>query len=305
MKIPIRFDLIDLRLFQNVAEAASITHGASRSNMALASASERIRAMEVALGTPLLERRRRRVDLTPAGTALLHHARLITLQLERMRGELTDYAAGLRGRVRLFSNTAAMTEFLPEALVAFLRAHPAVDIDLEERPSGEIVRAVANSRADLGIVADAVEPAAELETFPFAVDRLVLVTPRRHTLARRRKIAFRDTFDDDFVGSSGALQRHLDDQAVRCGHRLRLRIRLAGFDAICRMVEMSVGIAIMPETAARRGQAAMAVKIVPLTDPWALRHLTLCVRSIEMLSPQARHLVDHLRNSAAPRPKPS
>src|SRR5438270_10961473 len=85
-KMSLRFDLTDLRLFLHVAEAASITHGASRSNMALASASERIRAMEDALGAPLLERKRRGVQLTPAGAALARHARIVTQQLEHMRG---------------------------------------------------------------------------------------------------------------------------------------------------------------------------------------------------------------------------
>ena len=66
-----RFDLIDLRLFVHVAEAGSITHGAVRANMTLASASERIRAMEDALSAPLLERNRRGIQLTSAGTVLL------------------------------------------------------------------------------------------------------------------------------------------------------------------------------------------------------------------------------------------
>jgi DNA-binding transcriptional LysR family regulator len=69
-----RFDLTDLRLFLHVADASNITRGAVRSNMTLASASERIRDMEIDLGTSLLVRRRRGVELTPAGTALLHHA---------------------------------------------------------------------------------------------------------------------------------------------------------------------------------------------------------------------------------------
>src|ERR1700722_17446237 len=100
-KMSMRFDLTDLRLFVHVAEAASITHGASRTNMALASASERIRAMEDALGVKLLERLRRGVRPTPAGAALLHHARVVIEQLERMRGELTEYGKGLRGHVRV------------------------------------------------------------------------------------------------------------------------------------------------------------------------------------------------------------
>ena len=114
-----RFDLIDLRLVLNVAEAASITHGAERSGMALASASERIRAMEDALGVPLFDRKRRGVSPTAAGAALVEHARLVTQQLERMRGELNQFAKGLRGRIRLMSNTAATLEFLPPLLGRF------------------------------------------------------------------------------------------------------------------------------------------------------------------------------------------
>ena len=93
----IRFDLTDLRLFVHVAEAGSITHGAARANMTLASASERIRAMEDALSAPLLERKRRGVQLTSAGRVLLHHAWVVTQQLEQMRGELANFGKGLRG----------------------------------------------------------------------------------------------------------------------------------------------------------------------------------------------------------------
>src|SRR6266446_9444039 len=105
----LRFDLVDLRLFLCVAEASSITHGAARANMALASASERIRAMEDALGAPLLERQRRGVRLTPAGSALVHHARLVTRQLEQMRGELNDSTRGSSGcrRISDSAGTAA------------------------------------------------------------------------------------------------------------------------------------------------------------------------------------------------------
>ena len=222
----VRFDLIDLQLFLHVAEASSITHGAARSNMALASASERIRAMEDALGVPLLERQRRGVCLSPAGLALVHHARVVTQQLEQMRGELNNYAKGLRGRVRLLSNTVAISEFLPAALAAFLSAHPNIDVELDDRPSQEIVRAIAEGRADIGIVTDTGDSIGELETFPLGDIRLVVVAPRRHVLSRRRKIAFREVLDYEFVGLSAgsALQHYLSEQAARGGRRLKLRV---------------------------------------------------------------------------------
>jgi DNA-binding transcriptional LysR family regulator len=296
-----RFDLVDLRLVLNVAEAASITHGAARSGLALASASERIRDMEQSLGAPLFERQRRGVSPTPAGATLLHHARLVTQQLELMRGELSAFAKGLRGQVRVLSNTAATLEFLPTALGPFLAAHPHVDVAIEERPSPEIVRGIARGQAEIGIVADAVDAAAELETFPFAEDQLVLVTPARHPLAKRRRIAFTDALPFDFVGLpvGSALQQHLEGHAARSGQRLKLRVRLPGFDAICRVVAGGIGVAIVSRTAAQRCRSSMAIRIVPLADSWALRRLRICVKHARTLPTHAQWLLSHLRSQAS------
>jgi len=290
-----RFDLIDLRLFVHVAEAGSITHGAVRANMTLASASERIRAMEDALSAPLLERKRRGVQLTSAGRVLLHHAWVVTQQLEQMRGDLANFGKGLRGHVRLLSNIGSM-EFLPAPLAAFLSAHPNTDVDLEHHGSGEIVRAIAAGRGDIGIVGETVDPAAELENFAFAEIRLVLVTPLRHPLSRRRKIAFREALDREFVGfaAGSPMQDLLNYHAFRAGRRLKLRIRLNGSELMCQMVEKGVGVAILPETAARRCQQSMAIQVIPLTDTWALRQLTICVRSFRSLPVHAQRLVEFL-----------
>jgi DNA-binding transcriptional LysR family regulator len=292
-----RFDLVDLRLVLNVAEAASITHGAARSGLALASASERIRDMEQSLGAPLFERQRRGVSPTPAGAALLHHARLVTQQLELMRGELSAFAKGLRGQVRVLSNTAATLEFLPPALGPFLAAHPHVDVAIEERSSPDIVRGIARGQAEIGIVADVVDAAAELETFPFAEDQLVLVTPPRHPLARKRRIAFTDVLPFDFVGlpAGSALQQHIEAHAARSGHQLNFRVRLPGFDAICRVVASGIGVAVVSRTAAQRCRRSMPIGVVTLADPWALRHLRICVKSLRGLPVHARSLVEHLR----------
>jgi DNA-binding transcriptional LysR family regulator len=289
-----RFDLTDLRLFVHVADASNITNGALRANMTLASASERIRSMELDLGTPLLVRKRRGVELTAAGTALLHHARLVTQQLEHMRGDLNDYAKGLRAHVHVRSNTMGISEILPARLARFLSAHPNIDVDVEEGRSPDIVRAVAAGRVEIGIVAEGLEAAAELETLPIGDYRFAVVVPLRHELARRRQISFREVLDYDLVGlrADSAWQNFLNEQATRAGKRLRLRARLDGFDAICRMVENQIGIAVVPEPMARRW--AQKLKVIPLDEAWALRHLTLCVRNLASLSPHAQRLVKYL-----------
>jgi DNA-binding transcriptional LysR family regulator len=290
-----RFDLTDLRLFLHVVEAGSITRGAERMNLSIAAASTRIHGMEATLGTPLLHRERQGIRPTEAGRALLHHARVLLQQAERMRGDLAEYADGLRGQVRLMSNTNALTEFLPEPLSAFLAAHPQVNIDLEEKLSDEIVAAVADGTADVGIVAGTVEVAG-LEVLPFRVDRFVLVVAPEHSLSRAKQIAFADTLDCDFVGldRASALQRFLSEKAEKIGRRLKLRVQLRSFDAVSRLVECNVGIGVVPATTAERHARSMSLHTIELIDEWAVRKLTICVRRISDLPVYARELVRHL-----------
>ncbi len=136
-----------------------------------------------------------------------------------MRGELSEYAQGFRGRARLLANTTATSELLPATLAAFLSQHPQIDIDLEGRSSCEIVRAVAGNVAEIVIVGDEVNPARELQTFPFAEDRLVLIAPRDHVVSHQRAIAFRDALAYDHVGlaAGNALQDQMEDHADRVG----------------------------------------------------------------------------------------
>jgi len=295
-----RFDLTDLRLFLHVVEAGSITHGAERMNLAIAAASTRIRHMEVSLGTPLLSRERQGVRPTEAGRTLLHHARMLLQQADRMRGDLAEYADGLRDQVRLMSNTNALTEFLPEPLSAFLASHPQINIDLEERLSDEIVAAVADGTADVGIVAGTVEVAG-LEVLPFRVDRFVLVVATNHPLSAVEQIAFAKVLDFDFVGldRASALQRFLSEKAERIGRRLRLRVQLRGFDAVCRLVECNVGIGVVPATTAERHAKTMSIHRIELIDEWAVRKLTICVRRQADLPAYARELVRHLAEPAS------
>jgi len=292
----VHFDLVDLSLFRHVVEAGSITRGALKANLALGAASTRIRHMEESLGAPLLTRGRQGVSPTQAGRALLTHARAILQQTERLREDLGAFAGASAGQIRVLSNTNALAEFLPEALSAFLAAHPQVSVELEERLSDEIVGQIAEGVADIGIVAGTVDTGA-LTTFPFRKDRFVLAVARGHALAKRSEIAFADVLEQNFVGldRSSAIQRFLSDKAARIGKPLRLRIQLRSFDAVCRMVESNVGIGIVPETTARRAAKTMAIATVALKDAWALRELTICVRDLKELPNYARQLVDYLR----------
>lgn len=288
-----QFDLTDLRLFVLSAEECNLTRAARRQHLSLAAASARIKALEVQTGLPLFYREARGVRMTPPGEAFLHHARGVLRQTEQLRCDLLEYGGGLRGHVRVFANTTAVTDFLPEILPGFLSANPNVNVDLQEKPNPEIARGVLDGRADIGIVAGQIDTLS-LQAIHFSTDRLVLVTSRRHRFARRRRIAFADTLDEDAVGmhQGSTLQTFLAQVTDKLGKPLKLRVQLSSFDAMCRMIGSGVGVGIVPESAARRNQHSMNLALIELVDAWSVRERYVLVRERETLPAYAQSLVD-------------
>ncbi|WP_186177499.1 LysR family transcriptional regulator [Burkholderia gladioli] len=290
-----RFDLTDLRLFLNVCQAGSITGGAERTHITLQSASERIRGMEDTLGVPLLHRTKSGTQPTDAGRSLEHHARTVLQQIDQMHGELQQYGDGLRGRIRLLCNTASLSEYLPDALAAYLPRHPRMSVSVEERSSEEIVHAIRSRTAEVGIVADSVGLEG-LEQKPFREDWLLVVAAAGDPLARRGSVSFDEIVDAEFIGltEGSALHVHLADQARALGKRITYRAQLRSFDAICRVIESGVGIGVVSRHAAQRAMASMKLATIELTDAWAHRRLVLCARDFEALPKYTREFVDFL-----------
>jgi len=294
------FDLIDIRLFVNIAEKASLTQGAERSNMSPPAASIRIKNIEERLGTKLLHRTSHGVSPTPAGQAFIHHGRLVLQQLEHLRRDLLAWAEEGKGRVRIFANPGAVNEVMPSVLSAYLTTHSDINVELRERTTSEIVRAVTDGTADIGIVEGKV-PGHELQTLPYCSERLVLATSRAHELARSRQISFEDTLGYDYVAllDGNPIQGLLNQAAMAAQRPLKTRAQVGTFESLCRMVETGVGIGILPEGSARRHAKTIAIHLVDLTDDWATRQLHACVRNLETLPPSVRDLVNLLMADGA------
>jgi DNA-binding transcriptional LysR family regulator len=289
------FDLVDIALFINIAETKSLTHGAERSFLSVPAASTRIKNIEDRLGLKLLYRNRLGVDLTPAGETFLFHGRLVLQQIEHLRGDLQEYSQGVKGHLRLFASTASITEFLPPVVRDYLTRHPDVNVDLRERLSQDIVRAITEGSTDIGIVADVVSTGT-LQVFPYRNYRHVLATSLTHPLAGEERVSFEKVLEYDFIGpgEGTVMQAFLKEAAHRCHKTLRTRIQVANFEALCRMIDGNVGVGVLPEPSARRYARSMRIKIVELTDDWAIRKLLICVRDIKALPVFAVDLIHML-----------
>ncbi|MGE8502386.1 MAG: LysR family transcriptional regulator [Pseudomonas sp.] len=289
------FDLADLRLFIHIAESPSLTQGARKAFLSPAAASARIKTLESQLGSRLLYRDSRGVELTPAGQRLLQHARLIMRQVDYLKSEFTEYGTDAAGHIRIFANTTAVTEFLPEVLAGFLAERPGVTVDLQERLSRDIVRGVLDGAADLGIIAGPVQ-APGLQVLHFSTDRLVLAVPLGHALAHHKSVSFADTLAYQHIGlhEGSTLLSFLREQVEPLGGSLALRIQVSSFEAICRMVEAGVGIGIIPESSALRHSRTMQLATLQLDEAWAVRERSMLVRELDALPGSVRALIDRL-----------
>ncbi|SFP93502.1 DNA-binding transcriptional regulator, LysR family [Variovorax sp. PDC80] len=290
-----RLDLVSLSLFNLVVRTGSISKGAELAHLAVGAASKRISDLEAAVGTPLLERHSRGVTLTVAGDALHRHAQRILDDVDQLAADLSDYASGVLGVVRLWVNTSAVTQFLPRGLSGFVAANPGIRIELEERNSSEIVLAVLDGRADAGIFAEGT-PSLGLHLVNYRIDRLVMVVPRGHPLARRRSVRLEEATEYDFVSlpAETSLAQRLQAAAEALGRRLRLRIQVRSFDAVCQMVAAGMGVAVLPHAAIQPHLRSMGLREIALDDAWAERRLLIGLRDAGVVPRHVRTLIDHL-----------
>jgi DNA-binding transcriptional LysR family regulator len=294
------FDPLTLRLFVAVCEEGSIARAAEREALVASAVSKRIAAVEQAVGAALLVRGRRGIQPTAAGEALLRQSRDLLGAMDRLQAELSAFATGVQGSVRVVASVSALAERLPEDLAAFLVQHQNVRVSVDERLSAEIARAVQEGSADLGVLWDQAD-LGELAWVPYHHDQLCALVPAHHPLAALPAVPYARTLDHPTIGMAphGLVARLLRREAALLGRETVSRIQVSSIDAACRIVAAGLGLAILPlETTAPLAQAA-GLRAVPLTDAWARRRFVVCYRSEVLLTAAARQLRDALVQASA------
>jgi len=294
------FDPVTLRMFIAVCEERNIARAAEREAIVASAISKRIAAIEGEVGVHLLKRGRRGIEPTAAGEVLLRQARDVLATMQRMHAELSEFASGVNGSVRVFASLSVLSEFLPDDVSGFLASNHSVRVSLEERVSTEIVRGVREGAVDFGVCWDAGELGG-LATLRYRQDHLCAAMLPTHPLARRKRLAFAETlpFEQIEILSGSMVQATLRRAAALANQVIRHRIQVSTFDAACRNVAAGLGIAVVPREAAGTFSRALDLRLTPLTDPWAIRRFVVCMRSRETLTATARLLVEYLHQRAS------
>ncbi len=286
-------DLTSIALFLRAVKLHSLSRAAAESHMSVSAASRRLSLLEHHFQVSLLDRSPNGVVPTAAGEALAQHAAQVLKAVDVMQTDLSDYAHGAIGRVRLQANTSAMSQDLPSHLADWARLHPKIKLEIREVRSRAIIQAVREGLCDVGVVT-ALAPSDDLRFETYCTDRLCLIVPQHHPL-RARHVQFADLIGYDFVGldNSSAISQTLGDAAAAAGAPLRLRVQVQSFEAVCRLIAAGQGIGVLPAGAVKAFHKDAALRFIDLDDDWADRQMYVCVRSGQIPAPSAR-LVDHL-----------
>ena len=296
-----RLDFTTLRIFVAVADTRNITRAAELVHIASSAVSKRLSDLEHSLGTTLLYRLPRGVELTPAGEALRHHAQAILNSAERLAADLGDYSSGVKGHVRIAANASSVAEFLPQDLTSYVAEYPEVNIDLQELNTGPVLKAVAEGWCDIGLFAGSRSEYKELHVVPYRADQFVIVVPKDHAFAGRSSMPFVDTLSEYYVGLEAmtAWDSILSKAASDAKGEMKYRFRLKNILSVLRMVSAGLGISVAPLTMVRACSNQLELEVVAISDQWAQRQLSIAVRSIENLTPPARAMFDHLQQRAS------
>ncbi|VCU68333.1 HTH-type transcriptional regulator GltC [Pigmentiphaga humi] len=290
-----KLDLTSLRLFVAVCQERNIARAAEREAIAPSAVSRRIAEIEHVIGQPVIHRESRGISVTPIGEAVLRHAQEVLAGIERLEAELSRYASGAKGTLRIVGHMSSIVQFLPEDLAAFKRVYPDVDIQIDEQTSSQVLRSLLESDFDLGFC-NRVPGMEQVESLPYRHDRLYLAVPSRHRLARMAVVRLSDFAGESLVGlgQDASLTQLLEREAARLGASLRAKIRVSSLDALCRMVHVGLGVAVVPQHSGELYVDTLDLALIPIEEEWALRESFIVFRQRGGLTAPAAALVDFL-----------
>ncbi len=274
-----RYDFVSIRLTVLCAQTGSLTTAARHCNLVLPAASRRLKELEAAMGCQLFERHSRGLTMTAAGRVFLRRGLALLQEMDALATELADLQVGVARHVQLFAGTAAINQFLPPLMAKYSALHPEVQIDLEEQVSEQVVLALREGRADVGIFVEGPNTDG-LDVLDFRRDELVLILPQDHDLMAQKVVSFAQTLDESWISLNpgAALLHQQQSAAMAAGRPFKLRMQVRSFDAVGHMVVSGLGIAMLPKQAALPIVRAMKLGWRPLTDAWAHRCLKVAIR---------------------------
>ena len=291
------FLIMDLQLLRSllaVADSGSITEAADRIGVTQPALSRRLQQLEDFLGAELLNRGRKGADLTEIGRLVEGEARVLVNRFDHLREQVRAHQGLEGGTVRIGGGATAVSFVLPKAIARFQQVHPGVRFQLKEAGSIEVAEDVISGRLELGLVTLPVQ-ARELQIRPLLTDRIVLVAPRGHPLAKQGEIDAQALDGLAFVGfEADTAVRQIIEAALReAGVEMNVVMELRSIPAILRMVATTGNLAFVSRLGVDSLEGVCEIGVRGLN---IARELAVIAKRGTSLSPAAQAFSSLLRD---------
>ncbi|MEV0127238.1 LysR family transcriptional regulator [Dactylosporangium sp. NPDC050688] len=289
-----------LRLLTLLESLGTVRAVAGSARLSPSNVSEQLAVLEREAGTQLFERAGRRLRLTPAGAALVRHARVILDQMDAAHEELAAFDAtdaGLTGAVRLGAFTSALNTFVLASVRDLARAHPRLRVTVWELDPAESVAALQRGECDVVVTADPGSDTSDVVHTPLATDEIMLVTAAGADhpadggpadlagfAGRRWSTELPGTWTYDLVTTA----------CRRAGFEPDLAGCFASYGSLLAHVEAGLSVTLLPELAVDR---RFRVAARPVRDPMR-RRITAAVRRSSAGRPSIIAAVEALRRAS-------
>jgi DNA-binding transcriptional LysR family regulator len=286
-----------LKVFCDVVETKSFSVAASQNYVTQSAVSQQIRMLEEKYGRRLLERTRGNVQLTPAGALLYQASKEIVQRYQDLEGQLQAVSKIVAGTLRVATVHSIGLYELSLQLKRFLKAYPQVQLQLQYSRSNKIYDDALKGGIDLGIVAFPTRRPG-ITVIPFREDHLVLVCPPQHPLAKHKQVSIKKLAGEPFVGFERDIPTRKETDRVLHRHGIDVRyvMELDNVEIMKRVVEIGIGLAILPENAVRPDVKGGTLAAVHVSDEVFLRPLGIIHRTGKHFSPAAAKFIENMRS---------
>jgi DNA-binding transcriptional LysR family regulator len=296
------------RAFVTVVHFGSFTKAAAALHLSQPALTVQIRNFETALKVKVLDRTSRSVELTRMGRELLPVLERTIRELDAVVADTHAQSAGRRGTVRIAALPSFAASLLPQVISAARAEHPELGFIVRDAVASRVVDLVREGEVDLGITGGEV-PVDQVEVLHRAEDRLCVVFPRDHPLARRRSVKLTHLLDLPFVLTDHAtsLRAVVEGAFARAGRRPNVVCETTYMMTATAMVVSGLGVTILPGSARER-EAIQDLSSRPIDDDAFIRPVALVKKPGRTLSPAcadfARACIDQLANPGSGRRDP-
>jgi molybdate transport repressor ModE-like protein len=284
-----------LRVLQQVARHGSLAGAARALAYTQPAVAHHVGELEREVGTALVVRHGRGVRLTEAGTVLAAHADAILSRLEAAQDDVAAIAGLRAGRARIAAYPTAAATLVPRALVALRRAHPELDVTLEEQEPPEALAGLRAGDVDLAITfrypEAAPEPGHGLSRTPLGDDPIDIVVPASHAAGSQAGHRLADLAGETWVAGCDRCRAHLVTAGRRAGFEPRIAFTTDDFVTQQALVAAGLAVAAMPRSTLA-AHADAGLRAAPCDD-LGVRHIEV-VSAGDRLPPAVAALHGHL-----------